>query len=115
MTLGLDAAEAVTVIVIDCVTVGHLDHADWLDDARAVDVFTQPSTYLVRFGLPHTDSQVQVGSKLVAVPPTGQISAGLLPSYSLSTPSKPSGRKRPERSRGTLGTIAIHWIRQSLP
>jgi hypothetical protein len=34
-------AEGVVVIVVDGVTVGHLDHADRLVDARAVDVFAQ--------------------------------------------------------------------------
>ena len=38
---GHHRAEGIVVIVVDRVTVGHLDHADRLVDARAVDVFAQ--------------------------------------------------------------------------
>ena len=47
---GHDGAEGVEVIVIDGVTVGHLDHADRLVDARAVDVFAQQVVIAVVFG-----------------------------------------------------------------
>jgi hypothetical protein len=45
-----DRAEAVEVIVIGGVTFGHLDHADRLVDARAVDVFAQQVVIAVVFG-----------------------------------------------------------------
>ena len=38
------------MIVIDGVTVGHLDHADRLVDSRAVDVFAQQVVIAVVFG-----------------------------------------------------------------
>jgi hypothetical protein len=47
---GHNRAEAVEVIVIDGVTVGHLDHADRLVDSRAVDVFAQQVVIAVVFG-----------------------------------------------------------------
>jgi hypothetical protein len=47
---GHDRAEGVEVIVIDGVTVGHLDHADRLVDSRAVDVFAQQVVIAVVFG-----------------------------------------------------------------
>ena len=47
---GHDRAEAVVVVVIGLVIVGHLDHADGLVDSRAVDVFAQQVVIAVVFG-----------------------------------------------------------------
>ena len=44
---GHHRAEGIVVIVVDGVTVGHLDHADGLVDARAVDVFAQQRAAVV--------------------------------------------------------------------
>ena len=47
------------MIVIDVVTVDHLDHADRLVDARAVDVFAQQVVIAIVFG-DHVVAVIQV-------------------------------------------------------
>ena len=47
---GHNRAETVIVIVIGCITIGDLYHADRLVDFRAIDVFAQQVVIAVVFG-----------------------------------------------------------------
>ncbi|HUV66911.1 MAG TPA: hypothetical protein VMW24_23695 [Sedimentisphaerales bacterium] len=71
------------MVVIDGVGVGDLDHADGLVDAWAVDVFAQQVVIAVVFA-EHAVRAVRA-----------------------------CARRRPERSRGTVRTVAIRWIRRA--